>query len=205
MIKTSSGSIERLRQVKLWLGFALLLVTGLLSYYSFLGYKYWVASHQVDTLLDRSWQLSQSIREEPPQIVALESALKARESRLEELKAIFDQPKTGEMLALLSSVAAESSVELRSASLGEVQPNTAGSIAYRTQPITLGLRGSVTDMTRFLTQLQRQMPGSFTSSFSIANLDGQPSAQIQLLVYRSPEPLPEKKKPVEAANVPPRQ
>ena len=114
----------------------------------------------------------------------------AQEQRtIEELDSLFSHRSTENLMTTVAATAVEASVELTAINPGPSQIKVLGVLQYQVQPISISLGGATTDLFRFLTLLQENIPVISVSDLTISGLSGTPLAQMQLLFYLSPTPI----------------
>lgn len=181
---------QRLPKVRPWVAIVLLLGVGLLGYYSTLGMRYWKSSDQVTDLTNQIRQLSRTERQKLPESGALTTSADS----LDQLRGLFSYPSTDDLIAILTSTAKETQVDLGSVVVGDPQAKTRGELKYQTQPISITIQGQSTDIYRFFSRLYETVPVAALSRINIANLERNPVAQAQVLFYLSPEAIQEKER-----------
>ncbi len=173
-----------------------------LCYYFFLAFTYWRASVSTADMRAQTSALSTALRRPtPPEAEAARESL-LQQQRLDAVREVFSYPNLDEILArmLASSQAAE--VTLLSTEVGEPSPLTAGETLYQGLAVTVTLQGGVSQIDAFVAILHQQLPVATVASFRINSLESVPVAQLQYLVYLSPQPAPKKKGPLNATPTP---
>lgn len=178
--------------MKPWVAAAALLAVVLLGYYGLLGVRYWQATQQVasaDTAIRRT---TRALRGEVPDGAALAAELEAQKRRLAEVRGVFAARSTDAVLAALSGAAQEAGVALASVSLSPPRAELRDPFVYQAQPALVLVQGQTTDIYRFLEALHRRVPVADVTGVTLGGLDSSPAAQVQLLLYLEPQPVPEK-------------
>ena len=179
-IRLVSPSLWRYSKGTPWAPLALLLMIGLLVYFSVLAVRLWGDSRAVDSLTDRIGQLSESIAEPLPTIDTLEAKLRSTEEDRAELLSRLRQLSTAEIMGLLLSAADEAGVGIASMTAGEASSFEEQGIIYHSQPIKIDLRGILPDYYRFLSVLGDEGLLISVSGVRIAGVESSPSAQLDV-------------------------
>ena len=174
-----------------WIVMVVLTALGLLGYYAVLGIRYLDASRQSDSLAGKIDQLPRVTSEGVLQNTGLKAELELQEHKVEELRSLFSYTQTTEILATLSDTAQEARIDLTSMSVGDRTSEILGGSRYSIQPLTLGITGELSRIHRFLSTLHIKLPVTAIRDINMSNLDTTPSAQIQLLLFLSPQNVPE--------------
>ncbi|MFQ5934373.1 MAG: hypothetical protein ACE5KI_07000 [Dehalococcoidia bacterium] len=178
---------RRLSRVKPWVGVSVLLGVVLLGYYAFLGMRYLSASEQVGSLNSEIRRVSASLRRPAPDQESLEGEHKLQEQRLDAVRSLSSSLHSDDLVGIVSATARETSVVLRRVGVGNTGQETLGSVRYDTQPMTLTLEGERDGIFQFLASLQQKVPLTGVPNISISSPDADPSAQVQVLFYLSPQ------------------
>jgi Tfp pilus assembly protein PilO len=194
MTKSLAALGLRIARVKPWLFVAILMGVVIFGYYVVLGMRYISASGSISSLRKQIDTISFTLRREK---VADENVVKtqydARLQRQDSLKQLFNYPDTEDLIAIISSTAHKSSVNLTRVSVGSSRTEVIGDVLYRAQPMTLIMQGDTQNIYSFLSQLRNNVPAAKLSDVSLSSIETAPQAQVQLLFYLFPEPAPEKK------------
>ena len=214
----------QLSGVKAWVALAAIFSVALFGFYLVQGFQYWQAwgdvsdnRREIRSLERKINSLPQSAESNPRSSSELERQL----TNLEALERLFHYPGTDELLAMVSSTAADVGLELLSmraeapreetlnvlahqvelvaisaepaSNFGpEADPaETPDVLVFQVQPITISLEGPPANLTQFLTSLQQRVPVVSAPNIRIAGMDGVTTSKIQLLFYLSPHESPE--------------
>lgn len=178
---------QSLSRVKPWVAVAAVLTVALLSYYTFLGARYWKASQQAPALDARVQQLLRVTRQELPEEVIAQTELESAEERLKALRQLFIYPQTDDLLGIVAATAKDARVGLLSMTAGEQQTRTIDGITYQVQPITVSLLGEAGSVFKFISLMHQKVPVLSVARFGVASLDSTPSTNVQMQVLLSPE------------------
>lgn len=192
-MKTSLADLKRrLSRVKPWVGVSVFLGIVLLGYYAYLGMTYLSTSEQVVSLNSEIRRVSASLRRPAPDQESLEGEQQLQEQRLEAVRSLSSNLHSDDLVGILSATARETSVLLTRIGVGDTRPEKLGDVWYDSQPITLTMEGEKAGIFQFLFSLQQKMPLTSVPSISISSPDVEPSAQVHLLFYLSPQSASEK-------------
>lgn len=174
---------QRMLRVRPWVAFTVLLAVVLLSYYIMLGAKYWMATAQASSLSSDIQERSGVLKENLPGGKRALTALEFSQRRLEELRTSFTYKHTEALMAAISTTAQESKVNLLSITLGEPQAKVLQGINYRAQPVAVVLQGDPSNISRFLSDLQRKVPVTAVSDITLSLEEAPPRTRLQLLFF----------------------
>ena len=164
----------------------------LLAYYSTLGLRYMNASGDVSSFKAEISDLAAKLKSTSPNVDALTVEQQALQAKLQDVQEGFMLSESDALIGIISTTAQETGV-----SLGRVTTSLLGSqerngILFSTLPISVTLEGNTVDIYRFLSLLQQKVPVAQIADIALTNLEGDPTAQVQLLFFLSPEvPLDE--------------
>ncbi|MFQ6027559.1 MAG: hypothetical protein ACE5Q6_08710 [Dehalococcoidia bacterium] len=180
---------EQLAHVKLWGVAAALGALALLLFYGFEVKTYWDAHTQTETMNYQMGQISRSLRGGVGSNTSVDLANSTH--KLQQLNGLFDYPQSDYILAILSSTARFTRVTLGSVSAGDPGIKFLDGAQYRSQPMSLTLKGSTDDIYRYLFSLHQQVPVMSVASINLTNTeDGIGStAEVNLVFYLSPQPI----------------
>ena len=188
-------TIQQFRQTmaaaRPWVIVAIILAAGLTMYFATQGVRYsqaaWnnsAAQAEIDRLEGVEGPLMESAREQ-------EARSTAKQLRLVNLYGLFDYPTTDALIAVVSSTAGEAGLELTALTVENVAIEPLGTLQYHVRPMLLTMKGSTANVQEFLAALYDRVPVVVASSAKIVNLTKDPSTQLELKFYLSPEPIPE--------------
>jgi len=120
-----------------------------------------------------------------------EARLGATNLRLENLHRLFDYPSADTLMSIVSDVAVYVGLDLVSMTADDVKVESRGALQYRVRPISVILDGSTANIQAFLAILYDRVPVVVATNARMVNLDTDPSTQVQLRFFLSPEPLPQ--------------
>lgn len=180
--------IPRLRP---WALAAVLMATGLLGYYLFLAVSYWGARQSLAATRQEITRLALGLGSAPNEEAA-SAQLQSNQQALRTATNLFGYGDTGDVPTTLVATAEEAVIVLTSMAVGDAQAKAEQGIKYQVQPVTLGLRGPEPEINRFVSLLRQKAPAVSVTSIRMGNLATAPEAQVQLIFYASPEPVPEK-------------
>ncbi len=179
-------------KVKPWVWVAAILAVALFAYYSMLGSRYMNASGDVSSFNAEISDLAAKIKGTSPNVDALTAEQQALQAKLQDVQEGFVLSESDALIGIISITAQETGV-----SLGRVATSALGSeerngIQFSTLPISVKLEGNTVDIYRFLSLLQQKVPVARVADITLTNLEGDPTAEVELLFFLSPEvPLDE--------------
>lgn len=177
-----------LSRVKPWAAVAVLCALILAGYYSIQGMRYWQAWEESKTMTSEIQQITQKLDNRRPPLQETADGLETQQQELEELHSLFDYPNVGQLMGIVSGTAWETQVDLPSIAAGDPAVKTIDGLQYRTQALSITLRGDTEAIYRFLSRLYEKVPVVSVPNMSIANPGNNATAQVQLVFYLSPEP-----------------
>lgn len=180
---------QRVRAIGPWRSLALVVALGLVTYNALLGVRWWGAERQVASL---AIQVRQGLATTPSHTPSAEDRtreLAERERLWQEARQPFLLSAPEDLAQRLVATAQETGASLTSIALGDPQSKSVEGIQYTAQPVTLGLRGEPASLSGFLSRLGVHIPSAAVVAVSLSDLAHSPAAQVQLLVYLSPQPV----------------
>ncbi|MFQ5873205.1 MAG: hypothetical protein ACE5JL_05320, partial [Dehalococcoidia bacterium] len=134
-----SQSLTQLKQylyrVKPWVAVALLVAVVIVGYYSILGFRYWNASGEVDSLNSEIRTLTPKIRNLSTRMEAFEGEEALLGTLLDTVPSRFSYIEPHNLVGILSATARESAVDLLRVSVGNGHPETEGDVEFWIQPM----------------------------------------------------------------------
>ena len=104
----------------------------------------------------------------------------------------FMLSESDSLIGIISITAQETGVSLGRIATSPLGSQEKNGILFSTLPISVTLRGNTVDIYRFLSLLQQKVPVAQVADITLINLEGDPTAQVELLFFLSPEvPLDE--------------
>ena len=172
-----------------WISVAIIVAVGLLVFFVAQGTLYWQASGSNSSVQAEIDSLEKAIKQFPSGLEEQEAQLEAANLRLETMRLLFDYPATDTLMSIVSDTAGVVGLDLVSMTADDVVIVPKGEFQYRVRPISVVLDGSTADVREFLAVLYNRAPVVVASNARMVNLDSNPSTQIQLRFYLSPEPV----------------
>ena len=183
MVKQLTVQMGRLRGINPWVLLALMGSAVLLASYLNLGLRYWQATRDEAAFSSRVQRINADLQRPPPDLQKLRAELESSNTRWFQSQGSFDLADPSDLVGRVSSLAEEASVDLASVSLGATKVETWGENAYQVQPVSIALRGEVSQIYGFLALLNRETPAVSVSNIGIDGLGGGAAAQLQLAFY----------------------
>ena len=181
-----------LSKVKPWVWVAAILAVALLAYYSMLGFRYVNASGEVSTFKAEISDLAPKIKGTSPSVDALTAEQQTLQAKLQDVQEGFMISESDALIGIISTTAQETDVSLGRIATSPLSSQGENGILFTTLPISATLEGSTVDIYRFLSLLQQKVPPAQIADIKLTNLEGNPTAQVELLFFLSPEvPLDE--------------
>ena len=188
-------AIQNLRQTitaaRPWVVVSTILAAGLFLYFAAQGVRYWKAAGENSAARDEIARLERDTGSQPAATTGQDTRLSAKQLRLENLHRLYDYPATDTLMSIVSDTAGEAGLALVSMTAEEVTIEPRGTLQYHVRPISVIIDGSPTNIQEFLDTLYDRVPVVVASSAKMVNLDTDPSTQLRLRFYLSPEPVPE--------------
>ncbi|GBD11332.1 hypothetical protein HRbin23_00990 [bacterium HR23] len=177
---------QRLRPLGLWGVVVLGLTAGLVAYNAGIGVRWWSASRQVALLAP---QVRQGMVVPPINSQGKEQSLAQRERQWDDTRRPFMLSTAEEIVGRIVEASQEAGIRLTAITLGDPQSKAVEGVRYQVQPVSLGVQGDEESLLAFLAILGERLPTSGAFTLSLADLAQSPSAQVQLQVYLSPQPV----------------
>ena len=155
------------------------------------GAVYWQASGSNSSLRSEIDILEKSIDQFPSGLEEQEARLEVDNFRLETLRSLFDYPATDTLMSIVSDTADAAGLDLISMTADESGIEQRGSLLYRVRPISVVMDGPTASVQLFLSLIYDRVPVVAVSGFRIIDLNVDPSVQLQLRFFLSPELVPE--------------
>ena len=174
-------------KIKPWIPIAAVIAIGLVSYYGYMGFRYWSDSTLLEDLSARLTQVS--VRE--PDFVSQEAHLDSQKEIISEITRPFDFPDADQLTALITQTASESEVDIKSITAIESTPEVSDGILYQVHAYKLAISGDLESMFEFVTRMSQTIGVTKVDGFKITNPLESPSGSIDLAFYLSPEIDPE--------------
>ncbi|MBM3944381.1 MAG: hypothetical protein FJ317_02695, partial [SAR202 cluster bacterium] len=130
----------QLPKVNPWVAAISVFLTVLLAYYSFLGYRYWAATSEVETSTQRIADLQLEMKRSTASRLNSERAQDESERQVQSAQRAFRTFTSESMLLLVSESADESGVVLMSVVVGGGGLFTKDKTTYRSFPVSLNLQ-----------------------------------------------------------------
>ncbi len=179
-------------KVKLWVWVAAILAVALFAYYSMLGSRYMAASGDVSSFKAEISDLAAKLKSTSPNVDALTAEQQALQAKLQDVQDGFMLSESDSLIGTISITAQETGVSLGRIATSPLGSQERNGILFSTLPISVTLRGNTVDIYRFLSLLQQKVPVAQVADITLTNLEGDPTAQVELLFFLSPEvPLDE--------------
>lgn len=173
-----------------WIAVAVVAAVLIVGYYGILTARFLQASGEREVLNAEITRINRVLRGPSPQASALESQLNPKLSELEELQAAFTYPNSDYLVGILSQTATEVPVELTSIAIGNTKSTTEGSTQYQTQPMTITLKGTTSEIYRYIDNLHSKVMVTSVSNLRLGNVGGTAaSAQVSLEFFLDPQQI----------------
>ena len=117
-----------------------------------------------------------------------EARAAAKQLRLVNLRRLFEYSTTDTLISVVSDTAREAGLELAALTVEEVTIESLGTLQYDVRHISVIIEGPTDNVQVFLGALYDRVPVVAASNARIVDLDSDPSTQLQLEFYLSPEP-----------------
>ena len=182
---------QRISETKPWITVAIIAAVGLLVFFVAQGAVYWQASGSISSLRSEIDILEKSIDRFPSGLEEQEARLEVDNFRLESLRSLFDYPATDTLMSIVSGTANAAGLDLISMTADESGIEQRGSLLYRVRPISVVMDGPTASVQLFLSLIYDRVPVVAVSGFRIIDLNVDPSVQLQLRFFLSPELVPE--------------
>lgn len=182
---------QRISETKPWITVAIIAAVGLLVFFVAQGAVYWQASGSNSSLRSEIDILEKSIDQFPSGLEEQEARLEVDNFRLETLRSLFDYPATDTLMSIVSDTADAAGLDLISMTADESGIEQRGSLLYRVRPISVVMDGPTASVQLFLSLIYDRVPVVAVSGFRIIDLNVDPSVQLQLRFFLSPELVPE--------------
>jgi hypothetical protein len=158
-----------LSRVKPWVAVAVSCALVLAGFYGIQGWRYWQAWDESKIMTSQAQQITRKLHNGEPHLQQTAADLETQQQKLEELRSQFRYPDVGQLMAIVSATAWETQVDLPSIAAGDPGVRTVDGLEYRTQALTITLRGDAEAIFRFLARLHEKVPVVSVPNFSIAN------------------------------------
>lgn len=191
MTKNSKSLHQYLSQVKVWAVVAVLGAMVLLAWYGLHGFQYWQAWSGIRSMTSQSQIITTSLNQSIPEKKAVAWGRDVQEQELARLQTLFYYPDIGQLMSTISRTAWENDVDLASIGADDPMPERLGDMEYQVQAMTLGVGAPPEDLYRFLAVLHAKVPIMGVSSITMINPGPDARAEIQLVFYLSPRPVPD--------------
>ncbi|NQW23957.1 MAG: hypothetical protein HQ475_10980 [SAR202 cluster bacterium] len=174
-----------------WIVVAVTVAAALFLYFAAQGVRYWQAAGNNSAAREQIGRLERATGPEPETSETQEAQYQAKQLQVEDLRQLFDYPATDALMSIVSDTAGDVGLDLVSMTAEEVTIEPRGTLQYQIRPISVVLDGPTDNLRDFLAALYDRVPVVVASNARIVNLDTDPSSQIRLKFYLSPEPIPE--------------
>ena len=192
MAKSLAELQQVLSKVKPWVWVAAILAVALFAYYSMLGLRYMDASGDVSSFKAEISDLAAKLKSTSPNVDALTAEQQVLQAKLQDVQEGFMLSESDSLIGIISITAQETGVSLGRIATSPLGSQEKNGILFSTLPISVTLRGNTVDIYRFLSLLQQKVPVAQVADITLINLEGDPTAQVELLFFLSPEvPLDE--------------
>ena len=176
-----------------WIVVAVTLAVVLLGYYLVQGWRYWQASGDVSSLTQEISKIQGSInrfaRAADKASADTDEQVLEQQRTEEELRSLFSEQSVENLMTIVADTAVKAAVNLTSMTPDATQSEIFGELQYQVQPLSIAVEGDTADLYRFLSLLHGNVPVVSVLDIRIANLEGRPSARVQLRFYLSPGPV----------------
>jgi hypothetical protein len=187
MFKDLQSSMYMASRIRPWAAAAALLAVVLISYYMYLGARYWRVTEQAPQLEGQVQELARTLRILQPDDSTLLSDFESSEHELEALVDQYALPEADDFVDLLSRSAEETGILLISVTVDDQKAFASDEIIFQQQPVTLTLQGHAVNIFSFLSLLHERMPVISVAGIRVTELDALPSAQVQLTAFVNPD------------------
>lgn len=161
----------------------ILLAIGLAAYYPYLGYRYWAAQNSIASL---NGALPTYRQTDTAYIRDLERDLADQQALREQSDKVFDYSDTDLLTFLAKDALSKARVEIRSVAVGEIENQVVDSLEFEVRPITITLRGRISEIDRAIRFLNRNLSVGAVKRITLTDLDSLPTARIEFVFYLSP-------------------
>ena len=104
---------------------------------------------------------------------------------------LYDYPFTDKLMSIVSETAREANLDLASMTVGAIKIEPQVTLQFQVQPISIRLDGTPENVQEFLAALYDRVPVVVAKNASMVNLSENPSTQLELRFFLSPEQIPE--------------
>ncbi|MBI4282807.1 MAG: hypothetical protein HY672_04925 [Chloroflexi bacterium] len=189
-------SIERwnklrhgLPRVRTWVLLAALLEAVVVLYWAYLGARYVISAGEVSRLKEDVAIVMESLST-PAASQTSPGQTEAADQRFKDLATRFNRYDSETLVGMVYEVADASGVGITALVMGKASAKVEDGVQYQLQPLTLNLNGGTYNVISFLEGLRQQIPALAVADTRLSGSDGQPTAQMQLVLYVSPQPAP---------------
>lgn len=183
---------NRLRQglpkVRTWVLLATLLAVVVL-YWAYLGVRY-IASAGEASRLEKDVAIVMKGLRAPATSPTSLGQVEAADERFKDLATRFKKHDSETFVAMVYEVADASGVGITALVMGKASAKVEDGVQYQLQPLTLNLNGGTYNVISFLEGLHQQIPALAVADTRLSGSDLEPTAQMQLVLYVSPQPAP---------------
>ena len=188
-------ALQRFRQTiaaaRPWVVAAVIVAAGLFLYFATQGVRYWKTAGENTAARDEIGRLERETGPQPTGAAEADPWYAAKQLRLNNLYRLFEYPGTDTLMSIVSDTAGDSDLALVSMTAEDVTIEPSGTLQYHVRPITVIIDGPTGNVQDFLATLHDRVPVVAASDARMVNLDTDPSTQLRLRFYLSPEPIPE--------------
>ena len=178
---------RQLSKIKPWVGAAVVLGVVLLGYYGMLGMRYLGVTEEVSSLEEEIRITQAALRQQPADNESLEAERDLQEKRLSAVRTLSNSLHSDDLVGILAATARETDVYLSRIGIGDPKSELLDDVRYRTQPMSLTLAGEMLDIFEFLSSVQKKVPLTRVPTINISSPAVDPSAQVQMVFFLSPE------------------
>lgn len=190
MTQDLSAVWQRFSRIKPWIAAAALLAGLVLGYWGLLTFRHWHGSGDVEALNSRIEQLSETLQQTPSDYGDTAAELEVQQEHLELVRQSFGDAKSDQLIRTLSSIAADAGVNLMSIYTGDRSSEVLSGVRYEARGATLTVGGPLERIQSFLLYVHERMAPVSALSFHLTGIDAVPVAEVNLLLYLTPEVVP---------------
>ena len=162
----------------------ILIAIGLAAYYPYLGYRYWVAQDHIANLNEVIPTYRQT---DTTYMQGLKRGLADQQERREQSNRVFDYSDTDLLTFMAKDALLKARVEIRSVAVGEIENRTVNGLEFDVRPITVTLRGRISELDRAIRSLNQHLSVGAVKRITLTDLDSLPTARIEFVFYLSPD------------------
>ena len=177
----------QMSEVKPWVAVAVMLAVVILGIYAIQSYRGWSSWEKTESLASRTGNLTVILARDEPPLEDIANQTETSQRKLERLRQKFEYVSVDSLIAMLSTIASSSDVDLASITVSDPIADEIDGIKYEIQPIAVTALGSTQGIFGFLGSLDEPAPSAVVSSVQLAGMDAESVAKLSFHFYLSPE------------------